>query len=71
MAPPVCSGCERPVAAEVALLLAQGGEFAFIGIGLASGKGLLEPQVATAAIAVAGLSMMVTPLLANIGAAAW
>jgi CPA2 family monovalent cation:H+ antiporter-2 len=57
---------ERPVAAEVALLLAQGGEFAFIGIGLASGKGLLEPQVATAAIAVAGLSMMVTPLLANL-----
>jgi CPA2 family monovalent cation:H+ antiporter-2 len=57
---------ERPVAAEVALLLAQGGEFAFIGIGLASGKGLLQPQVATSAIAVAGLSMMVTPLLANL-----
>jgi CPA2 family monovalent cation:H+ antiporter-2 len=54
----------RPVAAEVALLLAQGGEFAFIVIGLARGKGLLEPNIATAAIAVAGLSMMVTPLLA-------
>lgn len=58
---------QRPVAAELSLLLAQGGEFAFIGIGLSSGKGLLESQVATAAIAVAGLSMMVTPLLANIG----
>jgi CPA2 family monovalent cation:H+ antiporter-2 len=54
----------RPAAAEVALLLAQGGEFAFIVIGLARGKGLLQPEVATSAIAVAGLSMMVTPLLA-------
>src|SRR5690606_9784263 len=56
----------RPVAAEVALLLAQGGEFAFIVIGLASGKGLLDPEIATSAIAVAGLSMMLTPLLANV-----
>lgn len=54
----------RPVAAEVALLLAQGGEFAFIVIGLARGKGLLQPEIATSAIAVAGLSMMLTPLLA-------
>lgn len=54
----------RPVAAEVALLLAQGGEFAFIVIGLARAKGLLHPEIATSAIAVAGLSMMATPLLA-------
>jgi len=54
----------RPVAAEVALLLAQGGEFAFIVIGLARGKGLLLPEIATSAIAVAGLSMMLTPFLA-------
>lgn len=54
----------RPHAAEVALLLAQAGEFAFIVIGLARGKGLLQPDIATSAIAVAGLSMMVTPLLA-------
>jgi CPA2 family monovalent cation:H+ antiporter-2 len=54
----------RPHAAEVALLLAQGGEFAFIVIGLARGKGLLQPEIATSAIAVAGLSMMLTPLLA-------
>jgi CPA2 family monovalent cation:H+ antiporter-2 len=56
---------ERPVAAEVALLLAQGGEFAFIVIGLASAKGLLDVEIGTSAIAVAGLSMMVTPLLAK------
>jgi CPA2 family monovalent cation:H+ antiporter-2 len=54
----------RPVAAEVALLLAQGGEFAFIVIGLARGKGLLDAEIATSAIAVAGLSMMMTPVLA-------
>jgi len=53
-----------PIAAEVALLLAQGGEFAFIVIGLARGKGLIDAELATIAIAVAGLSMMVTPLLA-------
>jgi len=57
-------GVANAVAAEVALLLAQGGEFAFIVIGLARGKGLLQPEIATSAIAVAGLSMMVTPLLA-------
>jgi CPA2 family monovalent cation:H+ antiporter-2 len=56
---------QRPVAAEVALLLAQGGEFAFIVIGLARAKGLLELDLATSAVAVAGLSMMVTPLLAK------
>jgi CPA2 family monovalent cation:H+ antiporter-2 len=54
----------QAIAAEVALLLAQAGEFAFIVIGLARGKGLLPPDIATSAIAVAGLSMMVTPLLA-------
>lgn len=57
---------ERAVAAETALLLAQGGEFAFIVIGLASAKGLLEIEIGTSAVAVAGLSMMVTPLLARI-----
>lgn len=54
----------RATAAEVALLLAQAGEFAFIVIGIARGDNLLSQDVATGAIAVAGLSMMVTPLLA-------
>ncbi len=57
---------ERPVAAEAALLLAQGGEFAFIVIALATGKGLLSAEIGTSAVAVAGLSMMLTPLLAKI-----
>jgi CPA2 family monovalent cation:H+ antiporter-2 len=50
--------------AEVALLLAQAGEFAFVVIGLASASKILSPQLSIAAVAVAGLSMMVTPLLA-------
>jgi CPA2 family monovalent cation:H+ antiporter-2 len=54
----------RAAAVEVALLLAQAGEFAFIVIGLARGDSLVSQDVATGAIAVAGLSMMVTPLLA-------
>ena len=54
----------RATAVEVALLLAQAGEFAFIVIGLARADNLVSQDVATGAIAVAGLSMMVTPLLA-------
>ena len=54
------------VAAEVALLLAQAGEFAFIVIGIARSKSLLPAEIATSAIAVAGLSMMATPFLAMV-----
>ena len=54
----------RVTAAEVALLLAQAGEFAFIVIGIARRDSLLSQDVATGAIAVAGLSMMATPVLA-------
>jgi CPA2 family monovalent cation:H+ antiporter-2 len=51
-------------AAELALLLAQGGEFAFVVIGIARGNELLSPVLASAAMAVVVLSMMVTPMLA-------
>jgi CPA2 family monovalent cation:H+ antiporter-2 len=57
-------GVQRPLAAEAALLLAQGGEFTFIALSLARNKELIQTDVANAAIAVAGLSMMATPLLA-------
>lgn len=53
-----------PLSAELALLLAQAGEFAFVVIGLARGNNVLPAELATGAVAVAGLSMMVTPLLA-------
>jgi CPA2 family monovalent cation:H+ antiporter-2 len=53
----------RTRAIEVALLLAQAGEFAFVVLGLARRNELLPNDLITSAIAVAGLSMMVTPLL--------
>jgi monovalent cation:H+ antiporter-2, CPA2 family len=51
-------------AAEVAVLLAQGGEFAFVVIALARLSGLLANELAQLATAVVGISMMVTPLCA-------
>jgi CPA2 family monovalent cation:H+ antiporter-2 len=57
-------GVPRGVAAEVALLLAQAGEFAFVVIGVAQGNALLPPRLAAGAIAVVSLSMLATPLLA-------
>ena len=52
----------RPDAAEVALLLAQAGEFAFVVIGVATP--LLSPRLAAGAVVVVGLSMLATPLFA-------
>jgi CPA2 family monovalent cation:H+ antiporter-2 len=57
-------GVPRAVAAEAAILLGQGGEFAFIVINLASGAGLLPDALAQFVLLVVGLSMAVTPLLA-------
>ena len=57
-------GVPRSVAGEVAILLPQGGEFAFIVIGLAVISKVIEPGAAQIAAVVAGLSMMVTPLCA-------
>jgi CPA2 family monovalent cation:H+ antiporter-2 len=62
-------GVPRGVSAEVALLLAQAGEFAFVVLGVAQRNALLTPRLAGGAVAVAGLSMMVTPLAALIGRA--
>lgn len=55
---------ERPVTAELALLLAQAGEFAFVVIGIARASGVIPPELANTTLAIAALSMMVTPLLA-------
>ena len=52
---------------EGGLLLAQGGEFAFIVVGVAATLGLLEPSVAQFMLLVVSLSLMVTPLAARIG----
>ena len=59
-------GLRRAVAIELALLLSQAGEFAFVVIGLARGYDILQPEVATGAVAVVALSMMTTPLVAGL-----
>jgi CPA2 family monovalent cation:H+ antiporter-2 len=57
-------GVGQGVSSEVALLLAQGSEFAFVVVGLAQNDSLMSPQLATSITAVIALSMMATPLLA-------
>jgi K+:H+ antiporter len=57
-------GVQRAVAAEVALLLAQAGEFGFVVIGVAQSGALLDPRLTSDAVAVVGLSMLVTPFMA-------
>jgi monovalent cation:H+ antiporter-2, CPA2 family len=57
----------RPVAAETGLLLGPGGEFAFVGIGMAAATGLIEPPLASFTLAVTSVTMALTPLL-SIGA---
>ena len=54
-------------AAETALLLGAGGEFAFVGIGMATAAGLIDPRVASFALAVTSVTMMLTPLLSYAG----
>ncbi|AXK79265.1 portal protein [Pseudolabrys taiwanensis] len=60
-------GVTRTVAAEVALLLAQTGEFAFVVLGVAQQRSLLPQRLIVGAIAVVSLSMMLTPLCAALG----
>jgi CPA2 family monovalent cation:H+ antiporter-2 len=54
-------------ALEGGLLLAQGGEFAFIVIGYAITQKLLDPALGARATLVVGLSLFITPLLARLG----
>lgn len=52
---------------EGGLLLAQGGEFAFIVVGYAATAGLLKQDIAQFMLLVVSLSLMVTPLVARLG----
>jgi monovalent cation:H+ antiporter-2, CPA2 family len=54
-------------AVENALLLGQGGEFAFIVIGYAVASKLLAPGLGARVMLAVGLSLFLTPLLARIG----
>ena len=53
----------RAAALESALLLGPGGEFAFVGIGLATGLALIEPRLAGFILAAISLTMALLPLL--------
>jgi monovalent cation:H+ antiporter-2, CPA2 family len=52
---------------EMGLLLGPGGEFAFVGLGMASTLGLIDARLAGAALAVTSITMALTPALAFIG----
>jgi CPA2 family monovalent cation:H+ antiporter-2 len=56
-----------PVATETALLLGPGGEFAFVGIGMAAAAGLIDPRVASFTLALTSVTMLLNPLLSAIG----
>ena len=52
-----------PVAVEMGLLLGPGGEFAFVGIGMAADFRLIGAPVASFALVVTSITMALTPLL--------
>ena len=56
------------VAAETALLIAPGGEFAFVLVGSAVAAGLLSYGTGQTALVIATLSMLLIPALARVGA---
>jgi CPA2 family monovalent cation:H+ antiporter-2 len=62
-------GLATTAAAETALLLAAGGEFAFVILHSAVGEGLLDRQLVQTVLVSATLSMFCIPALASIGAA--
>lgn len=57
-------GEQRSVALESAMLLGQGGEFAFLVVGMASSLGLMPADSAQFMLIVTGLTMMATPFVA-------
>ena len=60
------SGHSQAVSLETSILLGQGGEFAFVVLGMAAALGLMPRDVAQFMLIVTGLTMMATPLAARI-----
>lgn len=58
-------GLPRHTSLETGLLLGQGGEFAFVVVGLAMTLGLIPGEVGQFMLIVTGLSMVITPLVAS------
>jgi CPA2 family monovalent cation:H+ antiporter-2 len=55
-----------PAALEVGLLLGPGGEFALVGIGMATTFGLIEADVSSFTITLTSLTMMLIPALSHV-----
>jgi monovalent cation:H+ antiporter-2, CPA2 family len=55
------------VAIETGLLLGPGGEFAFVGIGMAATAGLIDSRLASFTLAVTSITMVLTPFLSYAG----
>ncbi|WP_246718208.1 cation:proton antiporter domain-containing protein [Rhizobium laguerreae] len=60
-------GIAFPKALEMAMLMAAGGEFAFVGIGAGVAAGIVSPQVSGLTLTVVAISMALTPMLATLG----
>ncbi|WP_127089096.1 cation:proton antiporter [Aquabacter cavernae] len=60
----------RPLGGELALLLAQTGEFAFVVLGLLATTGIIDHEGASLLVSVVTLSLVFTPLLARLGGVA-
>ncbi len=58
-------GLPRHTSLETGLLLGQGGEFAFVVVGLAMTLGLIPGDVGQFMLIVTGISMVITPLVAS------
>jgi CPA2 family monovalent cation:H+ antiporter-2 len=58
-------GSPRHIAVEAGLLLGQGGEFAFVVVGIAMTRGLVPEETAQFMLIVTGLTMAVTPIVAH------
>ncbi len=56
-----------PASIETALLLGPGGEFAFVGLGLAAATGMIDARVSSFALAVTSVTMALTPSLSMVG----
>lgn len=61
-------GRGRQATVKVAFLLAQAGEFGFILFGAAKGLGILDDATFVTLVALISVSMLLTPLLAGLGA---
>ena len=66
---PLCRvfGLGWPMAVRIGLLLAEGGEFAFVIVGLVLSRGLIESWLGQTLVAVVAMTMALTPILATVG----